>query len=150
MKDYVQFFLGMIIFVVVIQFFGGCSYKFNSPPEPVWYIDPPAVEGSTVVSGYGKSIHKQLAVDMATMAAKRTAADMIASEVKGKSKYYLSQGSSQNTEIALVETINIRIEGFKRVKLDIKQGGTNFEAYVMIAVPHQFANKLIEELDNEG
>ena len=148
-KEYIQFFIGIIIFAIVIKFLGGCTYKFNSQ-EPIWYIDPPAVEGSTVVSGYGKSKHKQLALDMATMAAKRTAAHMIASEVKGKSKYYLSRGSSQNTEVAFIETINMRIENFERVKVNIKENGSNFEVYVMLAIPHQFTNKLIEELDNEG
>ena len=139
MREYIQLFIGIVIFTIVIKFLGGCSYSFNTH-DPIWYIDPPAVEGSTVVSGYGKSKHKQLALDMATMAAKRTAADMIASEVKGKSKYYLSRGSAQNTEIAFIETINMRIE----------KSGSNFEAYVMLAVPHQFTNELIEELDNEG
>ncbi len=149
MRDYIQLFIGIVIFTIVIKFLGGCSYSFNTH-DPIWYIDPPAVEGSTVVSGYGKSKHKQLALDMATMAAKRTAADMIASEVKGKSKYYLSRGSAQNTEIAFIETINMRIENFERVKVNIKKSGSNFEAYVMLAVPHQFTNELIEELDNEG
>ena len=91
-----------MIFAVVIQFLGGCTYKFNSQ-EPIWYIDPPAVEGSTIVSGYGKSKHKQLALDMATMAAKRTAADMIASEVKGKSKYYLSRGKKIDKIITQIQ-----------------------------------------------
>jgi len=149
MREYIQLFIGIVIFTIVIKFLGGCSYSFNTH-DPIWYIDPPAVEGSTVVSGYGKSKHKQLALDMATMAAKRTAADMIASEVKGKSKYYLSKGSAQNTEVAFIETINMRIENFERVKVNIKKSGSNFEAYVMLAVPHQFTNELIEELDNEG
>lgn len=149
MREYIQLFIGIVIFTIVIKFLGGCSYSFNTH-DPIWYIDPPAVEGSTVVSGYGKSKHKQLALDMATMAAKRTAVDMIASEVKGKSKYYLSRGSAQNTEVAFIETINMRIENFERVKVNIKKSGSNFEAYVMLAVPHQFTNELIEELDNEG
>ena len=44
----------------------------------------------------------------------------------------------------------MRIENFERVKVNIRENGSYFEVYVMLAIPHQFTNKLIEELDNEG
>ena len=82
----------MIKFFIMLIFFGilfsliSCSNPYKIP-IPDWYLQPPTFESKTISSGFGKSRHRQMAIDMAIMAAKRSAADSIASNIKGRSKY---------------------------------------------------------------
>jgi hypothetical protein len=143
-----QMWIGIILFAIIFAIISGCSYRFDtSPKSPIWYLDPPRVDGMTIAAGYGRSKHKQLALDMAVMAAKRTAADSISSEIKSRARYSLSEGTSQNTEIAMIDSIQMRIENYKRSKVDINQVGEHFEVYVLLSVPHQFNSELIEEIE---
>jgi hypothetical protein len=131
----------MILFLLV-----GCVDLYLAD-VPTWYLNPPTNEYNSIASGYGKSKHKQLALDMAVMAAKRSAADSIASDIKGRSKYYLSEGTSQGSEVAMIENINMRIENYKRIKTIINETSNGYEVYVLLSFSQQFNGKIFSEIE---
>jgi len=140
-----QILLALIIFGIIFALISCSNPYIIEIPE--WYTSPPTLEKNTISSGFGKSKHKQMALDMAIMAAKRSAADSIASNIKGRSKYYLSEGTSQGTEIAMIETINMRIENYTRLKTEIKETIYGYEAYVLLSFPQQFNNEIFSEIE---
>jgi len=137
--------LALIIFGIIFALVS-CSNPYTIP-IPDWYLQPPSVESKTISSGFGKSRHKQMAIDMAVISAKRAAADSIASNIKGRAKYYLSEGTSQGTEIAVIESIDMRIENYERIKIEVKENGSYYEAYVLLSFPQQFNNEIFTEIE---
>tara|TARA_R100000808_G_C2155393_1_gene167749 strand:+ start:3278 stop:3712 length:435 start_codon:yes stop_codon:yes gene_type:complete len=136
----------MIIFFGIIFSLISCSnpYKIEIPS---WYLEPPYNKSFTTTSGFGQSKHKQLALDMAIMAAKRSAADKISSDVKGRSKYHLSEGTSQGSEIAMIEDIKMTIENYRQLKAEIIETTSGYEAYVLLSFPPQFNNEIFTEIE---
>tara|TARA_R100000656_G_scaffold117522_2_gene90916 strand:+ start:11506 stop:11922 length:417 start_codon:yes stop_codon:yes gene_type:complete len=132
----------MILFLLV-----GCAEYIYLAETPTWYLNPPSDKHNLITSGYGESKHKQLALDMAVMAAKRSAADSIASDIKGRSKYYLSEGVSQGSEVAMIENINMRIENYRRIKTLIHEISNGYEVYVLLSFPQQFNGKIFSEIE---
>ena len=144
-KIMIKIFIMLIVFGVLFNLVSCTNpYKIEIP---VWYLEPPSNQYSTITSGFGKSKHKQLALDMAVMAAKRSAADRISSQIKGRSKYYLSEGTSQGSEIAMIEDIKMTIENYKQLKAEIVNVSGKYEAYVLLSFPQQFNSEIFSEIE---
>ena len=135
-----------IIILIIIFILISCSnpYKIEIPS---WYLEPPYNKSFTITSGYGESKHKQLAIDMAIMAAKRSAADKISSNIKGRSKYFLSEGTSQGSEVAMIEDIKMTIENYRQLKAEIIETTSGYEAYVLLSFPQQFNSEIFSEIE---
>lgn len=138
---------------------GNTEAKVKSTVEaaPSWYTNPPQTKDELFVAGTETSANMQMAMDKATLAAKRELALQISSYVSALTKQ-LSKEITTNGKSTLVETLdavsqsataNINVGSYNKEASKVLQEGSSFRAYVLLSFSKEkAANELYKQIRN--
>lgn len=118
---------------------------------PSWYLAPPKDDVSLSAAGTAVSADLQMAVDKATLTAKRQVADRLKSQLSAKMKDFTREaGAGEDARVTSeVErvTSNVVTEadmaGYQVAKTEVKPQGTQYRAYVLVQYPLGAANRVL-------
>jgi hypothetical protein len=131
--------------------------KSTVEAAPSWYANPPLTKDELFVAGTETSANMQMAMDKATLAAKRELALQISSYVsaltKQLSKEVTTNGSSTLTQtleaVSQSATANINVGSYNKEASKIVQEGSSFRAYVLLSFSKEkAANELYKQIRN--
>ncbi len=118
---------------------------------PSWYLSPPSDEVAVYAPGTAASSDLQLAVDKATLAAKRSLADRLNSRLSAKMKEFVSESGSGDDAKVLTESehattnviAEVNLAGYEISDKKILPTGAQYRAYVLVQYPLGGANRLL-------
>lgn len=118
---------------------------------PSWYLTPPKDDVSLYGAGTATSADLQMAVDKATLTAKRQVADRLKSQLSAKMKDFASEsGAGEDARVqSEVERVTSNVvaeanmSGYQVGKTDVKPQGTQYRAYVLVQYPLGAANRVL-------
>jgi len=138
---------------------GNTEAKVKATVEaaPSWYANPPLTKDELFVAGTETSANMQMAMDKATLAAKRELALQISSYVSSLTKQ-LSKEVTVNGNTTLTETLeavsqsataNINGGGYNKEASKVVQESSNFRAYVLLSFSKEKAStELYKQIRN--
>ena len=124
---------------------------------PSWYANPPLTKDELFVAGTETSANLQMAMDKATLAAKRELALQISSYVssltKQMSKEITANGKTTSIEtleaVSQAATANINVGGYNKEASKVVQEGSSYRAYVLLSFSKEKAsNELYKQMRN--
>ena len=138
---------------------GNTEAKVKATVEaaPSWYANPPLTKDELFVAGTETSANMQMAMDKATLAAKRELALQISSYVssltKQMSKEITANGKTTSTEtleaVSQAATANINVGGYNKEASKVVQEGSSYRAYVLLSFSKEKAsNELYKQMRN--
>ena len=119
---------------------------------PSWFMEPPTDDNVIYAVGSSSLPNLQLAIDVATLGAKRTLADRINSRVRSQTKTFISKIGDDGMDASVMSEINqatrnlvvdADLGGYHQDKLSIVPNGTQFRVYVMLAYSDKNARKIL-------
>ncbi len=138
---------------------GNTEAKVKATVEaaPSWYANPPLTKDELFVAGTETSANMQMAMDKATLAAKRELALQISSYVSALTKQ-LSKEITANGKTTLAETLeavsqaataNINVGGYNKEASKVVQEGSSYRAYVLLSFSKEKASgELYKQIRN--
>ncbi len=138
---------------------GNTEAKVKTTVEavPNWYANPPLTKDELFVAGTETSANMQIAMDKATLAAKRELALQISSYVSSLSKQ-LSKEITANGKTTLTDTLeavtqvataNINVGGYNKEASKVVQEGSTYRAYVLLSFSKEKASgELYKQMRN--
>jgi hypothetical protein len=131
--------------------------KATVDAAPSWYANPPLTKDELFVAGTETSANMQMAMDKATLAAKRELALQISSYVssltKQMSKEITANGKTTSTEtleaVSQAATANINVGGYNKEASKVVQEGSSYRAYVLLSFSKEKASsELYKQMKN--
>jgi hypothetical protein len=131
--------------------------KLTLEAAPSWYANPPLTKDELFVAGTETSANMQMAMDKATLAAKRELALQISSYVssltKQMSKEITANGRTTSTEtleaVSQAATANINVGGYNKEASKVVQEGSSYRAYVLLSFSKEKASsELYKQMKN--
>lgn len=131
--------------------------KTTVDSAPSWYANPPLTKDELFVAGTETSANMQMAMDKATLAAKRELALQISSYVssltKQMSKEITANGKTTSTEtleaVSQAATANINVGGYNKEASKVVQEGSSYRAYVLLSFSKEKASgELYKQIRN--
>jgi hypothetical protein len=118
---------------------------------PSWFANPPVDGNSLYAPGTATSGDMQLALDKATLSAKRSLADILNSSISSKMKEFVSESGAGedpvvNTESERVTTNLIteaNLAGYARPQTKVIPQGGQYRAFVLLQYPIGNANRVL-------
>lgn len=109
---------------------------------PEWFLQPPEKDGSMMVAASGKSSRMNVALDKATLAAKRELAGNIRSTLEGQTDRYVEEiGNSANSDETVTreqyqdftrEMVAEELQGIRTVEKAVAEEGGGYRAFVLV------------------
>lgn len=115
---------------------------------PDWYTEQPSGE-SLVANATARSYDMQMAMDKATLDAKRILAEALSGRLSGKIKTYAEEHSiddvfTQQSSKVVISTFNeVQLSGSRVVKHEILPEGDGYRAFVQMTMAQNDANKIM-------
>lgn len=131
--------------------------KATIEAAPSWYANPPLTKDELFVAGTETSANMQMAMDKATLAAKRELALQISSYVssltKQLSKEITTNGKTISMEtleaVSQAATTNINVGGYNKEASKVLQEGSSYRAYVLLSFSKEKASgELYKQMRN--
>ena len=119
---------------------------------PQWFMAPPQDDSVIYAVGSSSLPNLQLAIDVATLGAKRTLADRINSRVRSQTKTFISKIGDDGMDASVMSEINqatrnlvvdADLGGYHQDKLSIVPNGTQYRVYVLLAYSDKAARKIL-------
>jgi hypothetical protein len=119
---------------------------------PSWFMAPPAPDGNSIYApGTATSSDLQLALDKATLNAKRTLADTLKSSISSKMKEFISESGTGEDPVVNSESERItsnlitetNVAGYTRAQTKMVPQGALYRAYVLLQYPLGNANRIL-------
>lgn len=118
---------------------------------PRWFTQPPADADSLYAPGTATSGDMQMAMDKATLSAKRSLADTLRGSLSSKLKEFISESGTGEDPVILTEservTSNLITEtslaGYSRTETKLVPQGAIYRAYVLLQYPMGNANRIL-------
>ena len=119
---------------------------------PDWFLAPPKEDDVIYAVGSASLPNLQLAIDIATVGAKRTLADRINSRVRSQTKTFISKIGDDGMDASVMSELNqatrnlvvdADLGGYHQDKLSIVPNGTQYRVYVLLAYSDAAARKIL-------
>lgn len=119
---------------------------------PSWFMSPPEPDANSYYAvGTSTSSDLQLALDKATLNAKRSLADTLKSSLSSKLKEFISETGTGEDPVVTSESERVtsnlitetNVAGYTRTKTKIMPQGALYRAYVMLQYPLGNANRIL-------
>jgi hypothetical protein len=109
---------------------------------PEWFLQPPQKDGSMMVASSGKSSRMNVALDKASLSAKRELAGNIRSTLEGQRDRYIEEiGNSANSDETVTreqyqdftrEMVAEELQGIRTVEKAVTREGGGYRAFVLV------------------
>ena len=118
---------------------------------PEWFRKPPKSDHAVYAVGTATSPDIQFAIDKSDLAAKRSLADRLNSQLSSKLKEFLEEQGQGEDQVVITEasrvTTNliteVNVSGYSRIDSAIVAQGTKYRAYVLLEYPVGKANRIL-------
>ena len=125
---------------------------------PDWYLNLPQDANSVYAAGTATSPDLQLAMDKATLNAKRTLADRINSLLSSKMKEFMTESGQGEDTIVLTEVervtsnliTEVNVAGYSQTEAKVLPQGGQYRSYVLLQYPLGKANRLLVDQVNKS
>lgn len=118
---------------------------------PSWFSSPPVDASSLYAPGTATSADMQMALDKATLSAKRSLADVMKGSISSKMKEFISESGTGEDPVITTESERItsnlitetNLSGYTRPQTKLVPQGSVYRAYVLLQYPVGTANRLL-------
>ncbi|WP_235062873.1 hypothetical protein [Paramagnetospirillum caucaseum] len=118
---------------------------------PAWFTAPPMDGNSLYAPGTATSADMQMAMDKATLSAKRGLADTLKGSLSSKMKEFISESGSGEDPVITSESERITsnlitetsLAGYSRTQSKLVPQGSVYRAYVLLQYPIGNANRIL-------
>ncbi|TAN61675.1 MAG: hypothetical protein EPN20_12090 [Magnetospirillum sp.] len=132
--------------------------KASVEEAPSWFINPPKDDLSIYAPATATSGDMQLALDKATLSAKRSLADNLTGLLSSKMKEFISESGSAEDATVTRESERVtsnlitetNLAGYQRTQSKVVPQGTQYRAYVLLQYPMGSANRVLVDRVKEN
>lgn len=126
----------------------------NADSVPEWMLEHPKSEDAFYSAGTAVSSDLQISIDKASLAAKRTLADRIGSELSSQIKEFVTEGGNlYDSDVITLEVeqttknviAQVTVAGYTPSKLEVYPLGIMYRTYVLLEYPVGGANNILVE-----
>jgi hypothetical protein len=118
---------------------------------PSWFTAPPKDANSLFAPGTASSADMQMAMDKATLSAKRQLADVLKGSLSSRMKDFISESGSDMDPVVTRESERItsnlitetNLAGYSRSQSKLVPQGSVYRAYVLLQYPMGNANRIL-------
>lgn len=118
---------------------------------PSWFASPPMDNFSIYAPGTSTSADMQMAMDKATLSAKRQLADVLKGSLSSKMKEFISESGTGEDPVITSESERItsnlitetNLAGYSRTQSKVIPQGSVYRAYVLLQYPIGNANRIL-------